>query len=101
MVYFLEKMSPEYSGISLNDLVIKSLDLFSLDSEKDVFIKKATTRGYTYNSYYDSFVYSVDGYAKYTVTDDFPKLTKHNVPTGIEKAKYDILLASIKEFQNG
>ena len=99
IVYTLEKMSAAFNGVTLNNLVIDTFNSFSLDSEKEDFMGKVTMQGYTYNTYYDSYVYDMKDFFKFVVTSDFPKLTKNNVPDGVTKASYDLSMTDINKFQ--
>ena len=101
VVYTLEKMSQAFKGITLNQLIIDTLEIFSLDSEKDGFIAKVSSQGYTYNTYYDRFVYDLKDCYEFTVSKEFPRLTKRNVPLGVVKAEYSISLIDINPFRVG
>lgn len=99
VVYTLEKMSQEYSGITLNQLIFDTLNIFSMDSEKDLFIDKISTQGYSYNTYYNGFVYSIKDCYLYSVTKEFPKLTKQTVPIEVTKASYELSLTGISQYR--
>ena len=99
VVYSLEKMSPAYNGISLNKLVLETRKIFVSPDEEDDFLAKVALQGYEYNDYYDDFVFEISSIMRYRVDSDFPKLTHNNVPQGIAKANYDILLSEIKAFR--
>lgn len=99
VVHSLEKMSPAYNGITLNSLVIKTRDLFDTLEEKDDFITKVCLQGYEYNAYYDSFVYEIASFRRYTVNKAFPKITKDEINNAIIKAAYVISLPEISSFE--
>ncbi len=99
VVYSLEKMSEAYKGITLNKLILDTVKLFSAQEDKDDFMAKNSLHGYEYNNYYDSLVYEVSSVVRYRVNNNFPKLTKQNVPKEITKASYEILMAEIKDYE--
>ena len=98
VVYFLEKMSEAYDGITLNKLVLQIADLFNDSESKDDYLAKVALHGYAYNNFYDGFVYEVSSCNKYYVDSTFPRLTRNNVPKDIAKASYEIILANINIF---
>ncbi len=98
VVYFLEKMSEAYDGITLNKLVLQIADLFKDSESKDDYLAKVALHGYSFNSFYDSFVYEVSSVNKYRVDNKFPCLTRESVPKEIAKASYEIVLANISDF---
>ena len=98
VVYSLEKMSAEYKGITLNKLVLDTLNMFASQEDKDLFMAKVSLQGYEYNNYYDDFVFELSDKTRYLVNKDFPKLTVNDVPHAITKVSYDILLTEIMQF---
>ncbi|MCR5837690.1 MAG: PD-(D/E)XK motif protein [Lachnospiraceae bacterium] len=98
VVFSLEKMSEAYDGIRLNDLVLNTANLFTIQSEKELFLSKVAIQGYMYNNHYDSYVYEVNAMNRYLVSDGFPVLTRDKVPNEIIKASYSIDLALIKKY---
>lgn len=99
VVYPLEKMSEKYDGLTLNKIVVETMKMFSDVTERDLFLTKVAMQGYDYNDYYDYFVYAADQFRTYSVTSDFPKLTKANISNAIIKAEYQIALNEIKDFE--
>ena len=98
VVYSLEKMSSEYKGITLNKLVLETLNMFASQDDKDLFMAKVSLQGYEYNNYYDDFVFELSDKTRYLVNKDFPRLTANDVPHAITKVSYDILLTEIMPF---
>lgn len=98
VVFSLEKMSEAYSGITLNELVLQTADLFSIQSEREQFLSKTAIQGYMYNNYYDSFVYEINSMNRYLVSNGFPVLTREKVPNEVTRASYSLDLALIKRF---
>lgn len=99
VVHVLEKMSPAYKGISLNNLIIETKKMFASNVEQDRFMTCVALQGYEYNDYYNEFVYEINGFYRYLVNDKFPKLTKKDLPVAIAKAIYEIALTEISDFE--
>ncbi len=99
VVYALEKMSAEYNGIKLNQLVVEIRSLFLDDDDRDLFMAKVALQGYEYHNYYDDFVFELIYCKKFCVNEDFPKLTPSNVSEAVIKATYDIALNQIADFE--
>lgn len=97
VVISLEKMSESYSGITLNDLIVKTANMFEDQSERESFLGKTAAQGYAYNDYYDSFVYEKNSINRYLVSRDFPVLIRDDVPKEIVKVSYTLDLALIKK----
>lgn len=98
-VYALEKMSPEYKGITLNKLIVEMRNLFPDNDDRDLFMSKVALQGYEYHNYYDDFVYEQIYNKNFRVNSDFPRLTPDKVPEAVTKSIYDIDLNSIAEFE--
>lgn len=99
IVYSLEKMSEAYKGITLNELVLDTMNLFETQEEKEDFWAKVSLHGYEFNNYYDSFVFEISNSTKYSVREGFPRLQKNLLPKAIIKASYELQLTDIKEFE--
>ena len=99
VVYKMEKMSPNFDGLSLNKLVRQILDSIELDSDKDLFIEKLKKVGYSYNDSYDCSVYNLITKDSFIVNDDFPRFRASQLPKGIGKIQYEILLPLIEKFK--
>ena len=52
-----------------------------------------------YNNYYDSFVYEISSMNRYSVTKEFPALTRDMIPNEIVKVSYTLDLSQIKRFK--
>lgn len=98
VVISMEKMSAAYNGVTLNKLVLDTRKMFLSREESDDFMAKVALQGYTYNDYYDDFVFEISDVRRYIVNDEFPKLTIKSVPKAIAKANYDISLSDIQVF---
>ena len=98
-VYALEKMSAEYKGITLNNLIIEMRNLFLDSDDRDLFMSKVALQGYEYHNYYDDFTYEQIYNKNFKVSDGFPKLTPNDVPKAVVKSIYEIDLNKISEFE--
>lgn len=98
-VYALEKMSAEYKGITLNNLIIEIRNLFLDSDDRDLFMSKVALQGYEYHNYYDDFTYEQIYNKNFKVSDGFPKLTPNDVPKAVVKSIYEIDLNKISEFE--
>ena len=98
-VHSFEKMSTAYNGITLNKLVLETINLFDSIEEKDLFATKVALQGYEYNNFYDDFVYEIGSFRRYIVNQEFPKLTRKDLSNAICKASYEISLTKISEFE--
>lgn len=98
VVYDLEKMSPSFNGVKLNQLVQKLLHEMGPD-ERENFISKLSLYNYDFSTIYDAFVYSVVGCSTYVVKESFPRLSRSNIPLTISKVQYDINLSDIDDYK--
>lgn len=64
-----------------------------------LFEKKLLTARYFYNVDYDKYIYSIRNLSFYCVKEHFPKIKSSDLPKGIVKASYEILLNDIDEFK--
>lgn len=98
LLVYLEKMSLEFNGITLNRIIDNILNTIEKQEDKDLFLSKVSLQGYEFNDYYDNFNYAFCGFEKYIVNNDFPRLKKTDINESIVKAQYDISLLGIKKF---
>lgn len=99
VVYSFEKMSPSFNGISLNALVGMVSNMIQYETDKDIFFEKLKQVGYSYNEVYDNYVYNMVNVDKYVVNAEFPKIKAEDLPNGIGKVQYEILLSLIEKFK--
>lgn len=99
VVYSFEKMSPSFNGISLNALVVMVSNMIQYETDKDIFFEKLKQVGYSYNEVYDNYVYNMVNVDKYVVNAEFPKIKAEDLPNGIGKVQYEILLSLIEKFK--
>lgn len=98
-VYKLEKMSPGYEGIKLSSLANEIMTLISNDFYKEMFAGKLMSSGFNWSSDYDNFVYSQSSFAKYLVSDGFPRIMRNNIALPIIKVQYELILSNIEQFK--
>lgn len=96
-VYSLEKMSPSYNGIKLNALVKEIIHSFT-SSQKDTCLNKLALFGFDFDPANDNYVYALTDALRYSVTKEFPRLKRSDVPLAISKAQYDIILSEISPY---
>ena len=65
----------------------------------EVFSNKLSRVGFSLIPDYDTFVFDVLGHSSYSVDENFPRLTRKNIPLAISKLQYDILLSDIENFK--
>lgn len=98
VIYSLEKMSPSFNGVMLNDLITELLTTFTV-SQKDALLNKLALFGFDFNSAYDNYVYAVTDKSAYNVSTEFPRLKRNNVPLPISKALYDIIISELTPYK--
>ena len=98
VIYYFEKMSPKFSGITLNKLVTDIVNSLKYDSDRDIFFSKLKQAGYSYNEVYDEFMYSFIKREKYLVNREFPRIKAESLPKGIGKVQYEILINLIEKY---
>ena len=98
VLYYFEKMSPKFSGISLNKLVAEILNTLKFEIDRDLFINKLKEVGYSFNEAYDDYVYNFTKSEKYLVNKTFPRIKANELPKEINNVKYDILISLIEKY---
>ena len=99
IIYYLEKMSPEFNGVTLNKLVNEIMAKLENSMDRDVFLDKLNQSGYVNSSIYDNFVYNVVRVEQYRVDENFPRIKSKNLPYGIIGVKYNIEIPCIMDFR--
>lgn len=99
VIYRMEKMSPSFNGVSLNNLVGSIMNSLDLDSDKDIFVGKLKQVGYGYNEVYDNYVYNYISMDSYSVRDDFPRIKADHLASGIGKVQYEIIISQIEKYK--
>lgn len=98
VVYQVEKMSPEFDGVSLNKLVSEVSNLITIVSDKDIFFQKLQKAGYDFSPQYDNFVYEIKLQTKYEVRTGFPILERDKIHKSIVKASYEISTIDLTDY---
>lgn len=99
IVYFLERMSPSFNGIKLNELVSKIIELIPIAIQRDLFLAKLELYGYDFSPEYDNYVFCVTDYEAYNVVDEFPRLVRKDIPSSVSRIQYEIILSEIENFK--
>lgn len=99
IVFQLEKMAPDYYGISLNKLISEILSQISSMSDKESFLEKLGKTGFKFSDLYDEYVYDLKERTSYNVDKEFPKIIRKDVNKAIAKVKYEIILSDINNYK--
>lgn len=100
-VYELERMSPSFHGIKLNAIVTDILSLLPHNIQKESFLNKISQFGYDFSTEYDNFVFAFIALSKFKVDGSFPRLTRSDIPSSIQRVQYDIILSELDTFKIG
>jgi len=100
VIYELEKMSPSFDGIKLNQLANNIIASLQSASQREVFIDKLQLFGFDFSNEYDNLVFALRGEHKYNVdTNNFPRIHRDMLPDAIARVQYDLLLTEIEPFK--
>ena len=100
VVYELEKMSPSFEGIKLNQLVNNIIALLANASQREIFIAKLQQFGFDLSNENDNVVFALrDKYTYRVDTLKFPRLHRALLPNAITRVQYEILLTEIEPFK--
>ena len=100
VVYELEKMSPSFEGIRLNQLVNSIIALLVNVHQRETFMAKLQLFGFDFSNENDNFVFALRNQYLYKVDNKhFPRLSKALLPGAITQAQYDLLLSEIEPFK--
>lgn len=97
IVYSFEKMSSSFSGITLNKLVAEISNMIQYETDRDIFFNKLKQAGYLYNEVYDNYVFNFVKVDSYLVDGDFPRIKAEELPKGIAKVQYEVLISMIEK----
>ena len=98
-VYSLERMSPTFNGIKLNDLVADILKIIPIAIQRDLFLAKLELYGYDFSPEYDNYVFSLIDSSAYCVKEGFPRLNRKDIPTSVSRIQYEIILSEIENYK--
>ena len=100
VIYELEKMSPSFDGIRLNQLVNSIIAILENSSQRETFMAKLQLYGFDFSNENDNLVFAVRSIHTYKVdTQRFPRLHRSSIPDAITRAQYEILLTEIEQFK--
>ena len=100
VVYELEKMSPSYEGIRLNQLVNSIIALLVNVHQRETFMAKLQLYGFDFSNENDNIVFALRNKYMYKVDNKyFPRLCRSLLPGAIAQAQYDLLLTEIESFK--
>lgn len=98
IIYEFEKMSEEFEGYSLNNIIRDILNQIG-ESLEDLFLEKLRNVGYNYDDTYDRSMFRIMSSSKLLVNDDFPRIQKSELSNSIVKVEYDLLKQNLKKFE--
>ena len=99
-VYILEKMSPSFNGIRLNELVTSIISQLENATQKELFMDKLNLYGFDFSPEYDQWVFSLRDFSIYTVAvNNFPRISRMMIPEAVTKVTYEILLNEIQQYK--
>ena len=100
VVYELEKMSPSFDGIRLNQLANSIIALLSNASQREIFMAKLQLFGFDFSNENDNFVFALRDEHRYRVdTEKFPRIHRDILPDAITRVQYELLLTEIESFK--
>lgn len=100
VVYELEKMSPSFEGIRINQLVNSIIALLENAHQRKTFMAKLQLFGFELSNENDNLVFALKNMYKYNIdTANFPRLHRFLLPKAITRAQYDLLLTEIEPFK--
>lgn len=99
VVYSLERMSPSFNGVRLNELVAQIMDLIPIAIQRDLLLAKLELYGYDFSPEYDNYVYAVSDCFSYKVHENFPRLVRKDIPVSVSRIQYEIILSEIEDFK--
>lgn len=100
VVYELEKMSPSYEGIKLNQLVNNIMALLTNTSQREIFMAKLQLFNFDFSNEHDALVFVLRNRSMYKVdTENFPRLHRIMLPTAISRVQYELLLSEIEPYK--
>ena len=100
VVYDLEKMSPSFDGIRLNQLVNNIISLLVNTSQKEMFMDKLQLFGFDFSNENDNLVFALRNERHYRVNpDSFPRIRRSMLPDAITRVQYELLLTEIEPYK--
>lgn len=87
------------NALNLNQMVIEIMDLIEDPETFEEFRIKLNNIGYSVETEYDAFNFSIKGSEMYIVNESFPRLRRKDMNEAIGNVKYSILIAGIVDFK--
>lgn len=98
-IYRLSSLPDAAGARSLNDIVAAVQALFAEAEEVEAFDRKLLAHGYAPLPHYDQPRFIVSDSQSYRIAEGFPRLTRSQLPTGIDRVAYDVRLETITRYQ--
>lgn len=101
VVVFLDKTaSGDFKGFTLKDKVaVVHSALQSTNLAVDLFQEKLLQYGYIDLPEYEREWYKISAYRRYRLDEEFPRLTRGNVPVQVAAARYELSLQAIEAWR--
>ena len=99
IIYRMEKMASEFSGITINSLVESLMLIIDLFTDKELFMEKLAHTRYRFDPLYDSYVYDVKSIDRFWVSTDFPRLKRKNLHKAINSATYELTISELSDYK--
>ena len=100
VIYELEKMSPSYDGIKLNQLVNNIITILKNTHQREIFMAKLQLYGFDFSNENDNLVFAVRSQHSYRVdVNTFPRIHRTLLPDAITRAQYELLITEIESFK--
>ena len=101
LLHLVGSPSVDGHGFSLLELYESCIERIQHDMETEtLFLNKVTQfYGKANNEQLNNSI-SIISETMFTVTDDFPALTRKNIPTAITKVKYEVLISEVNKFES-
>ena len=100
VVYELEKMSPSFDGILLNQLVNNIISLLVNASQRETFMDKLQLFGFDFSNENDNLVFAIRSERMYKVNPQtFPRIQRSMLPDAITRVQYELLLTDIEPYK--
>lgn len=102
VVYELEKMSPSFDGIRINQLVNDIIALLTNTVQRETFMNKLQLYGFDFSNENDNNVFVLRTKHTYKVGNKtFPRMRRDILPEAITKVQYELLLSELERFKLG
>jgi len=98
-VYRLSRLADVERARSLNEIIVAAQSMLDEADAVEAFDRKLVAYGYAPLPDYDEPHFVVSDVHNYRVADDFPRLMRSQLPTGIANVAYDIRLETIAPYQ--